>query len=320
MKPKILATTIGLDRNVWLNIRRQGVGGSDAAAILGLNPYQSAFGLYMDKLGLAPETEETEAMWLGTQLEPIIAERFERETGMTVQRRNVVYQHADHPWMLANIDRWIVGRKAGLEIKTTNMLNRTRFDDGDVPPYYYIQCMHYMAVTDADEWYLAIAVLNRSFHIFHVERNESEIEALIAAEKDFWENNVLKQDPPPPDGSAAAGELVKALFPRERGNAVLTPLFGSEDKLERIQALEEQIKGLEKESDALKQAIQLELGKADGGKASGYTVWWRTQTRTSVDTKRLQKEQPEIYRQYEKSTEYRKFEIRKDKKEDIDHG
>ena len=206
MKPKVLATTIGLGRDVWLGIRRQGIGGSDAAAILGLNPYSSAFSVYMDKLGLAPEIPETEAMWLGTQLEPIIADRFEQETGMTVQRRNAVYQHPDHPWMLANIDRWIVGRKAGLEIKTTSMLNRTRFDDGEVPPYYYVQCMHYMAVTGADEWYLAVAVLNRSFHIFHVERNEAEIQSLIEAEDHFWNERVLKQVPPAPDGSERAGD------------------------------------------------------------------------------------------------------------------
>jgi putative phage-type endonuclease len=312
MKPKVLASTIGLGRDAWLGFRRQGIGGSDAAAILGLNPFSSAFSVYMDKLGLAPETEETEAMWLGTQLEPIIAERFERETGMTVQRRNAVYQHAEYPWMLANIDRWIVGRKAGLEIKTTSVLNRTRFEDGEVPPYYYVQCMHYMAVTGADEWYLAVAVLNRSFHIFHVERNEAEIQSLIEAEEHFWSEHVLKQFPPPPDGSERAGELLKSLYPKERGDADLAPLYGIEDKLDRLSELDGRIKELETESDAIKQGIQLEIGDADGGKASGYTVWWRTQNRTALDSSKLKKNDPEVYAKYLKTTSYRKFEVKKE--------
>jgi len=253
-------------------------------------------------------------MWLGTKLEPIIADRFAEQTGMAVQRRNAIYQHPEYPWMLANIDRWIVGQNAGLEIKTTNMLNRTKFEEGEIPPSYYVQCVHYMAVTGAEEWYLAVAVLNKAFHIFHVDRNEEEIATLVQAERRFWEDHVQKQVPPAPDGSDRAGELLKNLYPRAKGEstAELVPLFGNEQSLERLQEIDATVKALETEADAIRQSLQMQIGEADGGKAQGYTIWWKNQTRTSLDTNRLKKENPEIYSRYSKVTVFRKFELKKE--------
>lgn len=317
MKPIVFANTKDLSREEWLRLRRQGIGGSDAASILGLNPYSSAIDVYADKLGLIEPKEETESMWLGNVLEPFVAKRFEKETGMSVQRRNAILQHPDHPWMIANVDRMVVGQKAGLEIKTTSLFNKTRFADGEVPLPYYVQMLHYLAVTGATDWYLVVLVLGRSLHVFHVQRNESEVDALIQAEKNFWENHVLKQIPPPPDGSEAAGEMLKRLFPKERGDGFMVPLYGKEVELQRIITLEDEIKTLEKESDALKQQVQLEIGEADGGIAAGFKVYWKSQSRSSIDTRRLQKDQPGIYADYAKTTSYRKFEI---KKEEPIHG
>jgi len=316
MKPIVLANTKDLSREEWLALRRQGIGGSDASAILGLNPFSSAIDVYADKLGLKTPVEENEAMWLGTQLEPIVAKRFEAESGMAVQKRNRLFQHPEYPWMIANIDRWVVGQQAGVEIKTTNVFNRSRFAEGEIPPQFYIQCLHYLAVTGASDWYLVVLVLGRSLHIYHVQRNEAEIEALIEAERRFWENHVQKRIPPDPDGSESAGELLKTLFPKERGDGVLVPLFGQEEKLQQIIKLDDQIKDLEKESDALKQSIQLEIGEADGGVAQGFRVFWKSQERTSIDTKRLQKEQPTLFTQYARTTSFRKFEIKKEEMND----
>jgi len=312
-KPIVLASTKDMDRETWLSFRRQGIGGSDAATILGLNPYSSPIEVYMDKLGLLPPVEENEAMWLGKQLEDSLAQRFMQETGMKVQRRNAILQHPDHPWMLANVDRLIIGRNAGLEIKTTSQLNRTDFASGDIPPYYYCQCLHYMAVTGAEEWHLAVAVLGKSFHVFHISRHQQEIDALVEAERIFWQEHVQKQIPPQPDGSYSSGQLIRSMFPTEKSDGVLVPLFGDEMKLQRILELDRQIRQLEKESDALKQQIQFEIGEHDGGKANGFQVWWRSQQRASIDSKRLQQEKPDVYQQYARTTSFRKFEIKQEK-------
>lgn len=312
MKPLQLVSTLDLPREEWLEWRRKGIGGSDAAGIVGLNPWSSAFSVYMDKLGLSPEPEETEAMWLGTHLEPVVATRFEEKTGKKTMHRNFLFQNPEHPWMLANIDRWVVGEDCGLEIKTTHMLNRSDFEGGVIPPSYYVQCVHYMAVMGVSKWYLAVLVLNRDFFVFEIPRVESEVESLIAAEKSFWEGNVLKQDPPAPDGSERAGELVKSLYPSGRGDGNLAPLYGLEDDLARYKALDAQIKDLEKEQEAIKQRVQLEIGDADGGKASGWLVKWKSVLSNRLDADRLKKEQPETYAKFVKTSESRRFEVKKE--------
>jgi len=294
---QVLAKTIDMPRDEWLEMRRQGLGGSDAAAIVGLDRYRSPFDVYADKLGLRPEIPDNEAMRQGRDLEQYVAERFMEATGKKVRRRNAMLQHPEYPFMTANIDRWVVGENAGLECKTTSVLNKTKFSQGEFPPRYYVQCMHYMAVTGAERWYLAVLVLNKAFHVFTIERDEAEIQALIAAEKDFWENHVLKKIPPNPDGSETTSEVIKQLFPeaRERKEAAL---FGYEQKLEQYLLLDEQVKELTKQRDALKQEIQLSLADAEIGRAQGYIVEWKNQVRQTLDTARLKKEQAEIYQSY----------------------
>ena len=292
-----LAKTLDMPRDEWLELRRQGLGGSDAAAIVGLDRYRSAFDVYADKLGLRPEIPDNEAMRQGRDLEDYVAERFCEATGKKVRRRNAILQHPEYEFMTANIDRWVVGENAGMEAKTTSVLNRHKFSQGEFPPNYYVQCMHYMAVTGADRWYLAVLVLNKSFHVFTIERDEAEIQALIAAEKDFWENHVLKQIPPTPDGSESTSELLKQMFPEAREREEVA-LYGHEEKIQQYLELDARVKELTQERDAIKQELQLALADAEIGRAQGYVVEWKNQTRQTLDTQKLKKEQAEIYQKY----------------------
>lgn len=305
-----LAKTLDMPRSEWLELRRQGIGGSDAAAIVGLDRYKSAFDVYADKIGLKEEQPDNEAMRQGRDLEDYVAQRFMEATGKKVRRRNAVLQHPEHHWMLANIDRWVVGENAGLECKTTSVLNQAKFSQGEFPPNYYVQCMHYMAVTGAERWYLAVLVLNKAFHVFTIERDEAEIQALIAAEKDFWENHVLKQIPPAPDGSEATSEVIKQLFPEARESAEIA-LFGYEDKIQQYLELDTRVKELEKERDKLKQELQLAMADAEIGRAQGYIVEWKNQVRQTLDTKKLKSEHAEIYEKYLKPAQtVRRFMIK----------
>jgi len=292
-----LAKTTDMSHEEWIKMRRTGVGGSDAAAIVGLDRYRSAFDVYAEKLGIKPADPDNEPMRQGRDLEEYVAQRFMEETGKKVQRRNAILQQPESPWVIGNIDRWVVGENAGLECKTTSVLNKTRFSQGEYPPNYYVQCVHYMAVTGAARWYLAVLVLNRGFHVFEIERDEAEIEALILAEKDFWENHVLKQIPPMPDGSENATAVIKQLFPEAREHEQIA-MFGKEGKIEKYLQVDEQVRELERQREALKQELQVDLGDAEIGLAQGYVVEWKNQTRQTVDTKRLKAEAPEYYEKY----------------------
>jgi putative phage-type endonuclease len=305
-----LAKTLDMPREEWLELRKKGIGGSDAAAIVGLDRYRSPFDVYAEKIGLKPEQPDNEAMRQGRDLEQYVAERFMEATGKKVRRRNAVLQHPEHHWMLANIDRWVVGENAGLECKTTSVLNRAKFSQGEFPPNYYVQCMHYMAVTGAERWYLAVLVLNKAFHVFTIERDEAEINALIEAEKDFWENHVLKQIPPAPDGSEATSEVIKHLFPEAREREEVA-LYGHEEKIQQYLELDARVKELTQERDAIKQELQLALADAEIGRAQGYIVEWKNQVRQSLDTKKLKSEHAEIYEKYLKPAQtVRRFMIK----------
>ena len=284
----------------WIAVRRSGIGGSDAAAIVGLDRYRSPFSVYADKLGLTDTRSDNEAMRQGRDLEDYVASRFTEATGKKLRRRNAILRHPEHDWMLGNIDRWVVGEKAGVEIKTTSVLNKAKFAQGEYPPNYYVQCIHYMAVTGAERWYLAVLVLNQGFHIFTIERDEAEIAALIAAESNFWHEHILKQIPPSPDGTESASEVIKALFPEAREREAMA-LYGQEDKLREYLALAAQVDALEKQRDTLKQELQPALGAAEIGHAHGYQVEWKNQSRRTLDTDRLKKEQATLYEQYLKS-------------------
>ena len=305
-----LAKTLDMPREQWLELRKKGIGGSDAAAIVGLDRYRSPFDVYADKLGLRPEIPDNEAMRQGRDLEQYVAERFMEATGKKVRRRNAMLQHPEYPFMIADIDRWVVGENAGLECKTTSVLNRCKFSQGEFPPNYYVQCVHYMAVTGAERWYLAVLVLNKAFHVLTIERDEAEVQALIAAEKDFWENHVLKKIPPAPDGSESTSDLIKQLFPEARESAEIA-LFGYEGKIQQYLEMDTKVKELECERDKLRQEIQLVMADAEIGRAQGYIVEWKNQTRQTLDTQRLKKEQAEIYAKYLKPAQtVRMFKIK----------
>lgn len=301
-----------ISRDEWIKLRRQGIGGSDAAAILGLSQYSSAYQIYCDKTGLLTEEEDNEAMRQGRDLEQYVADRFEEAAGKKARRCNFILINEQYPFMLGNIDRMITGEDAGLECKTTSALNKSDFENGDVPASYYVQCMHYMALTGKQKWYLAVLVLNRGFYWFEIPRNEEEIRALISAEKDFWENHVLARREPAPDGSEMAAEVLKKLYGRGNDDEVI-PLTGYEDKLRRFDEIDTLSKTIEKEQEQIRQEIQAEMKTATVGVCGNRTVYWRNYSRSSFDAKQLKAADPKTYEAYLRTTSFRKFEIKGEK-------
>lgn len=296
----------------WLELRKRGIGGSDAGAILGLNPYASAFQVYCDKKGMLEEKEDSEAMRQGRDFEEYVARRFEEKEGKEIRRCNFMLQHPEHEFMIADVDRLVVGERAGLECKTTSILTKTDYENGEIPPQYYAQCVHYMAVTGADNWYIAILILNKGFYVFRIDRNEDEINTLVEREQDFWENHLLADKPPDPDGSERAGKVIQRLFPGKKDTPIML-LYGQEDTMRRYKELDAQIDTLKTERDRLRQGIELEMKDATLGKAEGFTVKFSPQNRTVVDGKTLKADMPDVFSKYAKTSSFRRFEIKQDK-------
>ena len=141
----------------WKALRGKYIGGSDAAAVVGLNPWVSPYSLWCEKTGRTPGFAGNLATECGTYMEDFVAQKFAQETGKKVRRANYSFFNSDYPFAIANIDREIVGEDAGLECKTTSELNLKRFKGGEFPENYYCQCVHYLAITGKKRWYQADA-------------------------------------------------------------------------------------------------------------------------------------------------------------------
>lgn len=304
---RVLADTKTMDRDEWLSYRRLGIGGSDAASIVGLNPYGSPMSVFADKMGWGAEKETNEAMRLGNDLEQYVADRFMEATGKKVRRENHILQSVEHPFMLANVDRMVIGEKAGLECKTTSPYNAADWESGIVPQTYYCQCQHYMATLGCDRFYLAVLVFGKGFYWYEVPRNEEDIAALIEAEKAFWDR-VQKKQMPEPDGSAASAIVLKGMYSGDEGGEV--ELTGMEADLKRYEEIEKMQQNLEAEKSAIVQRVQSQMGDAHVGHAEGWKATWKPVTSTRLDTKRIKAESPDLYERFAKENTSRRFTLK----------
>lgn len=306
-----------------LEERRQGIGGSDAAVILGLSPYKTALDLYQEKLGLVdpPDLAGNDAVHFGNVLENVVAEEFARRTRLKVRRNNQLLVHPEHPFLLANIDRGVVGRpmgvKCGLECKTAGTwaarpelwgegatfdwdsqgnINIVQFDD-QVPDWYLLQSAHYMAVTDSDLWFLAVLIGGQDFRVYTLRRDRDLEDIIVRRESEFWRNHVERQVPPPPSSVAD----IMALYPRDNGASIVAPAEIVE-ACEEAKALQGEIKAREIRLSELKDQIRTAIGPnaeilLDSG--SKPLATWKTRAiADGFDKKRLALEHPDLYQQY----------------------
>lgn len=298
---KRLVDTTKITHEEWLRYRKMGITGTDAAAICGLNPYKSAMQVFVDKTTETIEEFDNESMRQGRDLEAYVAERFCELYGKKVRRVNAICISDEHPFMLADFDRVIVGERAGLECKTVSAYGSDKWSDGKIPLHYQLQCQHYLAVSGFDCWYIAALILGKEFIVHKIERDEELIQNLITIEKRFWEENVLAGVMPEPDGSKQASELLAKYYPKEKGKrTVLSDQFSLQ--LKRREELAELIKKMESEKKTIEQTLLKYLGENESTEAenSQFFVRWTSYDNTRIDTDLLKREAPEIYERYKK--------------------
>lgn len=212
-----------------LEERRSGVGGSDAAVVMNLNPFKDVYELYLDKRGEAPPEDPNflkESRYWGSVLEEPVANRYAEETGYKVQRANQLIRSKKHPFMIANIDRKVVGQdmRIGFEAKTSAYADGWgEAGSAEIPPYIMLQCQHYLAVTEYDMWDLAVLIGNRDYRSYRIAPIPDIIEQLIEAETEFWDRVENGVPPEPNWQSAATTRMVRKLYPGTNGQVVQLP-------------------------------------------------------------------------------------------------
>lgn len=315
MKYNKIANTLDMPHDEWLKIRKGGIGGSDIGAIMGVNPWSSAFNVFIDKTtDYVKDLSDNEAVYWGTTLEDIVAKEFEKRIGKKVAKMNAILQSKETPFAYANIDRRIVGEEAGLECKTTSAFQADEWKDGEIPASYICQCQWYMYVTGYKKWYIACLIGGQKFVWYELNRDDELIGYMIERASEFWNNHVLTGEAPPADGSPSCTEYLKENFPEDNGESVMLTTFCIDvvaDLMhckEKKRVIEEDIKGLE---NILKQY----LGEAQSGICEKYTVVWKTQSGAPrLDKERLAEDiGAECLAQYYTPTTVRKFSIKENK-------
>ncbi|WP_334032905.1 lambda-exonuclease family protein [Burkholderia gladioli] len=300
-----LVETKDMSRVDWLEVRKSGIGGSDAAAAVGLSPYQSMLELWLVKTGrdtnlLKPDPNDTtEPVYWGTLLEPIVAASYTKQTGNRVRRVNAVLQHSSIPWMLANVDREVVSNRDVqlLECKTAGEFGARLWRDG-VPEYVQIQVQHQLCVTGKQAADVAVLLCGQRLDVHRIERNDALIARLIELEAAFW-HYVETDTPPPADGSESADRALRCLYPGAGGavdftddrrlSSVFADLVAVRAEIETRQTLESQ----------LKQTIAQSMGEADRAQfETGSVSFKRSKDSSGIDLKRLLADQPQLATQY----------------------
>jgi len=227
----------------WLADRRQGIGASEIAAVLGISPWTTPLELYLDKIGELPPQEDTPILRRGRKLEPLIIEFYEEETGRAITRKQDCVVGAE-PWMKATLDGYDAALAAPVEVKSVNAFAAQDFGDSgsdDVPLNYAAQVHWQMMLTDSGTGYLAALIGSDDFRIFELKRDRELEQMLVARAREFWQR-VIDHEPPEPTNSADVG----LLYRRDKGLSIAaTPaicdlvmtLKQTKDRIKRDEAL-----------------------------------------------------------------------------------
>jgi len=301
-----LVETVDLNRDDWLAVRRSGIGGSDAAAAVGLNPYVSQLELWLDKTGrdaglTRPDpTDTSEPIYWGNLLEPIVAAAYTQQTANRVRKVNAVLQHPTVPFMLANLDREIVGVPGVqiLECKTAGEFGARLWRHG-VPEYVQLQVQHQLAVTGKRAADVAVLLCGQALEVHRIERDNALIARLIELERQFW-RYVETDTPPPADGSESADRALRCLYPRDAGSTVD---FSHDRRLSAtfadLVAVRAEIDTRVQQEAQLKQFIQQAMGEASRAVfETGEVTFKRCKDAVGTDLPRLLADHPELGPQY----------------------
>ncbi|GAA5784354.1 YqaJ viral recombinase family protein [Chitiniphilus shinanonensis] len=300
-----VASTLQMSREAWLALRGSGIGSSDAAAAIGLSPYKSPLSLWLEKTGrkVPEDLSAKPAVRWGTVLEPVLAGVYAEETGCRVRRVNAVLRHAEHGFMLANLDRELVGHPDGsglLEIKTAGYHLAPQWEDG-IPVAYQCQVLHQLAVTGHPWADVAVLIGGQDFRVYRVARDEARIADLVRLESRFW-RHVQSDLQPDPDGSDDAAAALQWLYPAERGPIVdwtETPEYNA--LFLQLVQLRERKQAVEAEEARVRQRLQQALGEAAGAICQGGRLSWRkSKDRLVPDLEQMASEHPEWLAAYSK--------------------
>lgn len=291
----------------WLENRKGGIGSSEVATIVGLNPYETPFQLWQRKTGLTPPKEENFFMKAGHYLEDAVAKFYEDESGRKVIARSAaedIFVHPNFEWARVSPDRtfWLDEKRSGdnkgiLECKTT----QREIDPDNIPPYWFTQVQYQLGVMGRKQGSLAWLSAGRVFDYRDIEFVPEYFEWLMAESERFYNENILQGIEP---ALINAEDVVIKYATHTPGTFV----EASEDMafmISRLKEIKDSLKSLDEAKDEIENAIKLALGEAEALNYHGSTLltWKAPKASTTFDKKSFEKDYPDIYKEYVKPSQ-----------------
>ncbi|WP_027709228.1 YqaJ viral recombinase family protein [Zooshikella ganghwensis] len=308
------------EAEAWHFNRRMGIGGSDIGAILGLNPYKTPMQVWEEKRGIAKLDEEREAAYWGKQLEALVAQEYAKRNNVKVQRLNHTRQHADFPWMCANIDRivWEHGKKPVvkdeirskhlLECKTASVFAKDWGEENsdEIPYSYWLQSVWYLATLDATICDVALLRGGQEYHQYQVMREMAVENMMIDRARQFWFDHVIANVPPEPVQLNEVNEF----FRQDNGQSTLAD-HETVSALQELKRIKQEIKDLKAIAEKHEAKVKKSLGMSSilidhyGQKLAS----WKIQQQKRFDISSFKNAHPELAKQFIKPSESRVFRV-----------
>lgn len=290
----------------WVEARKNGIGGSDVASIMGLNKYSSPLSVWLIKTGRepSPDLSDNQAVEWGNRLEDVVADKFaEEHTELKVYRRNATMVSLERPWAFANIDRWVTdghGNVGILEVKTVGMRRAADWDNG-VPLYYLTQVTHYMSVTGYQYAWVAVLIGGQEFREYYIERNEDDIQAVNTAVDTFWRDFVETDTAPALIGNQPEADSI--LHQHEDPTTEYLPMLDMDvSMIDELQEINDQINDLKHRKTLIENTIKDLIGDNKGIETETKRITWVRSARSSFDKKAFEEANPGVIQDYMKTS------------------
>lgn len=295
-------------------LRRSGIGGSDAAAIMGLSKWNTALDIYLEKLSTEDPYDDVSNSFMewGNNLEPLIVRQFEKVTGNQCLIVKDQFRHPDHNFMLANIDAKLANENALLECKAVFSWYSSKewgeVGSDQIPEHYLIQCAHYAEVLDVDKVYIAVLLFGHDFRVYQYNRNRILGNALIDKEKYFWHEHVLKGIPPT---STDINDSIKLYAHLADGSSRVAGRR-IENCIKEMKLIKTQAKMLNEAYKERTKEIYNAMQEAEylNDEQGNNLASWKLQNSNRLDINLLKSEMPEVYNKYLRQSKARVLKLK----------
>lgn len=283
---KLIADTSKMTHEEWLDIRKKSIGGSEIAAVIGMNRWKTQFAVWAEKTGrIDSSVQQSESMYWGIVMESILRQEFSKRTGYAVKEAHYIFASIDNPFMTANIDGYVDlgnGEYAVLEIKTAGNYAESDWNDG-CPIEYFCQVQHYLYITGMKKAFIAVLIGGNQFKYLEINRDEDTIQTIICCAKQFW--NLVQTDIPPAV-TDKDNSILATLYPTAKDVTVKMPKE-YKDVLRQYTEAKQAIEVAKKAKEEAEAKLKVFMKDSNTAVIDGYKISWKSSDRKALSADKV---------------------------------